>query len=95
MDNQQSEEQQSEKRVEKLEKSTFDISFQHEGKSYSGWATPSPKKDEEGETKSYHVVLNEVFFGNLSFNNDQWEADTQRENGLIQATGKQIEKHTV
>ena len=86
------EETKAELRVEKLESATFDIAFQHDGKNYVGWVTPSEKLNEEGRPKSFHVVLNDVFFGNLSFYTDKWEIDTQREEGLVQATGMQIAK---
>jgi hypothetical protein len=85
-------EQQAEERVADLESRTIDIAFQHDGKDYKGWATPSGKKGDNGMAASYHVVLNEVFFGNLSHNKEKWATDTQREEGLIQATGKALEK---
>jgi hypothetical protein len=86
------EETKSEVRQEKIESSTFDIAFRHDGKNYVGWVTPSEKLNEEGRPRSFHVVLNDVFFGTLSFYAEKWESDTQREDGLVQATGLQIAK---
>jgi hypothetical protein len=86
---QHNEELESERRQEKIEASTFDIVFKHQGKDYKGWVTPSPEKEND-KPKSFHVVFNEVFFGNVSFNNGQWQADGQREHGLVQAVGQEI-----
>ena len=82
-----------ERRVEAIEARTFDIQFSHEGKTYKGWVTPSGEKGEDGNPKSFHVVLNDVFFGNLHIHDDIWEADSQREQSLVQATGKQIDNY--
>lgn len=76
--------------IEKREEKTFDIEFQHDRKNYKGWVIPSGKKNDSGKPVSYHVVLNEVFFGNLTRHNNTWEIDTQRENGLVQAVGEMI-----
>jgi hypothetical protein len=76
--------------IEKREEKTFDIQLHHNGTGYKGWVIPSDKKNESGSPKSYHVVLNDVFFGNLTLHNNAWEADTQRERSLVQAVGKQI-----
>ena len=92
-DNTNKEEIEIEKRVEKMESKTFDIEFSHEGKPYKGWATPSSEKGGDDSPKSFHVVLNEVFFGNLHLDAGKWETDSQREDSLIQATGKQIENY--
>ena len=73
---------------------TFDISrLEHEGHPYSGWIIPSKKRNAEGEPSSYHVVLDNVFFGNLSFENGRWSIDDQRPGDLVQAVGQYIEKH--
>jgi hypothetical protein len=71
----------------------FDINFRHDGKVYNGWVKPATKLDDNGHPVSYHVVLNDVFFGNLSRTNDQWRADDQRPAGLVEATGLQIDKY--
>lgn len=75
---------------DKQQISMFDIAFQFEGKEYKGWARPSGKKTGGDNSTSYHVVLNGVFFGIVSFNDDQWETDSQREHGLVQKVGEQI-----
>lgn len=69
----------------------FDISVTHEGKIYKGWVHPSDKPNENGLPKSYHVVLDDVFFGNLSDNSGQWAADEQRPQALVEEVGKVIE----
>ena len=70
----------------------FDISLSFDGKLFNGWVRPSEKKDDSGKPVSYHVVLNDVFFGNVSFN-DTWIVDDQRPRGLVQAVGACIEAH--
>lgn len=74
-----------------MEDRIFDITLTHEGKSYTGWANPSGKTHADGMPASFHVVLNEVFFANLSYSNGKWVADDQRPAGLIEAVGKSIE----
>lgn len=74
-----------------MENKTFDISFDHDGKYYQGWATPSGKKD-NGKPRSFHVVLNRVMFGNVSHNDTTWVVDEQRPDELTQAVGKFIEE---
>jgi len=76
------EEFKSEARQEHIEESMFNIAFTHDGKEYKGWARPSGG--------SWHVVLNGVFFGDLSFNNDEWTTNSQREHTLVQKVGEQL-----
>jgi hypothetical protein len=77
-----------------MEDRIFDINLTHEGKAYTGWVNPSGKTHSDGLPSSFHVVLNDVFFANLSYNNGKWVADDQRPAGLIEAVGKAIEsKH--
>ena len=70
----------------------FDIEFEHDGKPYKGWANPSEKLHDDGLPASFHVVLNNVSFGHVSFSSNQWTADEWRPEGLAEAIGKQIEK---
>ena len=71
----------------------FDISFEHEGKTYSGWVNPSEKLDALGKPASFHVVLDDVSFGYLTFNNCTWAVNEERPSALVKMIGKQIEKH--
>ncbi|WP_153801185.1 hypothetical protein [Foetidibacter luteolus] len=64
------------------------LSFTHEGVEYTGWATASRKAGEDGFPKSFRVVLNKVFFGNLSANESSWTNDEQRPEGLTETVGK-------
>jgi hypothetical protein len=75
------------------EEKIFDISFEHDGITYKGWANPSDKTNDEGVPVSFHVVLNENSFGYVSRNNDEWTVDQDRPEGLIQKVGKEIAKH--
>lgn len=70
---------------------TFNIVLDYEGTHYEGWVTPSDKKGTDGKPKSFHVVLNETMFGNLSFSNNNWTVDEQRPEGLTNEVGKYIQ----
>ena len=56
----------------------FDIEFEHDGTIYSDRANPSEKIQDDGLPASFHVVLNNVSFGHVSFANNQWTADEWR-----------------
>jgi hypothetical protein len=71
----------------------IDISLDVNGKHYKGWATPSGKNNKEGLPKSFHVVLNDVMFGNVSYSNDNWVIDEQRPPELVEAVGSFLQKH--
>jgi competence protein ComGC len=75
------------------EKNIFDIAFEHDGTTYKGWVNPSDKVNDSGMPASFHVVLNDISFGYLSHNNDEWTVNEDRPEGLIKQVGKQIEKH--
>lgn len=68
----------------------FQIEFEHDGINYKGRVTPE-KKHGDKVVSSYHVVLNEVFFGYLHKHDGQWHVSEQRPVSLVQATGRQIE----
>jgi hypothetical protein len=71
----------------------FDISFQCDGRQYKGWVNPSEKTDKTGRPASYHVVLEGVYFGNLSINNCKWGINEDRPDSLTEAVGREIEKY--
>lgn len=75
------------------EEKIFDISFEHDGITYKGWANPSDKTNDEGMPASFHVVLNDTSFGYLSNNNGEWTVNEDRPEDLIKKVGKEIEKH--
>jgi hypothetical protein len=68
----------------------IDIQLDFNGVHYAGWATPNEKQHEDGWPKSFHVVLNETMFGNVSRDNDQWLVDEQRPEGMANVVGKAI-----
>ena len=70
----------------------IEIEIKTEGKNYKGWYHPSEKNNEECKHRSYHVVLDKLFFDNLSYNNGNWAADEQRPEELVQAVGAANEK---
>jgi hypothetical protein len=70
----------------------FTIQFQHNGLDYSGRVSPE-KKDSEGNYTSWHVVLNEIFFGYLSKSNGKWECTEWRPDELVAIVGSAIEKN--
>ncbi|HEV8282793.1 MAG TPA: hypothetical protein VGQ09_00710 [Chitinophagaceae bacterium] len=71
----------------------FDISFEYDGRKYTGWVNPSEKTDESGKPASFHVVLDNVSFGYLSLNNCKWTINEDRRSSLIEAVGHAIEKN--
>jgi hypothetical protein len=71
----------------------FDIAFVYEGKTYEGWVNPSDKLKEDGSPASFHVVLDGVSFGYLSFQNCNWVVNEERPAALVKIIGRQIEKH--
>lgn len=75
------------------EENIFDISFELDDKQYKGWVNPSGTTNEAGMPASFHVVLNEVSFGHLSFKDCKWTINEHRPPGLVKLVGKQIEKH--
>jgi hypothetical protein len=76
-----------------MEDRIFDISFDFDQQHYSGWANPSDKTDANGKPASFHVVLDGVSFGHLSFNNCNWATTEERPAALVEAVGKAIEHH--
>jgi hypothetical protein len=75
-----------------MEKTSLSLHIDQDGQKYTGWATPSDKRHPDGYAKSYHVVLNEVFFGDLSLNADRWTISEQRPQDLVMAVGRAIER---
>jgi len=76
-----------------MEDNIFDIQFESNGKTYRGWVNPSDKMSEAGAPVSFHVVLNDVSFGYVSFHDDQWVVNEERPADLVKAVGEQIEKY--
>lgn len=68
----------------------FTISFEHEGVHYNGRISPG-KKDKDGIIRSYHVVLNNVFFGYVNNDGKSWFTSEQRPESLTERVGKEIE----
>jgi hypothetical protein len=75
-----------------MEDKIFDISFEHDEKKYTGWVNPSDKLNSEGLPTSYHVVLNNVSFGYLSFSECKWTVNEERPAALVKLAGQEIEK---
>lgn len=78
---------------ENMKQNIFDIFFESGGKQYSGWVNPSQETDGNGKPQSFHVVIDGVSFGHLSLKNCQWTNNAERPGALIDAVGKEIEKH--
>jgi hypothetical protein len=76
-----------------MNRNTIPVQFEHKGLAYDGWATPSEQQHEDGEPKSYHVVLNMVMFGDLSLNHGKWLSDQQRPHELVVEVGKLLDHH--
>ena len=71
----------------------FSIKFNHDAIHYDGIVTPSEKVRDDGTPKIFHVVLNNVLFGNVHYNNGKWAGDEQRLQELIDIVGKNIENY--
>ena len=76
-----------------MEDKIFDIKFSAEGVEYEGWVNPSEKPGKDGRPASYHVVLNGVSFGYLSFNDCKWTINEERPEAITEAAGLAIQKH--
>ena len=76
-----------------MEDNIFDISFEFDNKQYKGWVNPSDDLNDSGTPVSFHVVLDDVSFGYLSFQDCNWMIDEERPEGLVKQVGTQIEKH--
>lgn len=76
-----------------MEDNIFDISFLHEGIAYKGWVNPSDKLNKEGKPISFHVVLNDISFGYLSFNAAHWNSSEDRPAALVNNIGREIERY--
>jgi hypothetical protein len=74
------------------EKTSIPLSLVHEHQRYEGWATPSDKHHTDGHASSYHVVLNEVFFGDMSFTQGNWVISEQRPHELVAAVGSVLQQ---
>lgn len=76
-----------------MEDKIFHINFQVEGKDYTGMVNPSEKQHDDGMPASFHVVLNHVNFGYLSFNQGKWHVNEQRPDSLVEAAGASIQAY--
>ena len=76
-----------------MEDNIFDISVKYDNKELKGWVNPSDKLSDSGSPVSFHVVLNDVSFGYLSYNNCNWTINEERPAALVKSVGKEIEKH--
>jgi hypothetical protein len=76
-----------------MEDKIFDIRFTSGGVLYEGWVNPSEKTSPDGKPVSFHVVLNKVSFGYLSFHECKWTVNEERPAALVEAAGREIEKH--
>ena len=76
-----------------MEQDYYTIAFDFDGIHYDGRVTPEIKPHHDTPS-SWHVVLNEVFFGYLSKQGEHWNVNEQRPHALVQAVGKQIALHS-
>ncbi len=70
----------------------FPISFTYHGVAYEGRISPEQKK-EDATVASYHVVLNNVFFGFLSKDGKHWLVNEQRPQELVELVGSCIDNY--
>ena len=72
----------------------FTIHFNYNQVYYDGRVTPS-HLDNNGDAASYHVILNNVFFGDLHKAGKQWHVNEQRPGALVEIVGASIENAKV
>ncbi len=72
----------------------FTIHFNYNHVLYEGRVTPHHINN-NGEAMSYHVVLNNVFFGYVHKQGKQWQVNEQRPGALIEIVGASIENATI
>jgi hypothetical protein len=70
----------------------FTIHFNYNNVYYEGRVSPE-HPDDTGNPSSYHVVLNNVFFGYLSKNGRHWQVNEQRPEPLVELVGACIENN--
>jgi hypothetical protein len=75
-----------------MEHDYYTIQFDYGGVHYNGRVTPETKAGQHAPS-SWHVVLNDVFFGYLSRQGVHWNVTEQRPHELVQEVGKQIALH--
>lgn len=68
----------------------FTVSFHLDGKDYNGRLTPEYKNGND-HASSWHVVLNDVFFGYLHKEGNHWKVSEQRPDNLAQKVGDLID----
>jgi hypothetical protein len=68
----------------------YTVEFDFDNIHYTGRLTPGFKKGNDNPS-SWHVVLNEVFFGYLQKNQAHWEVTEQRPAGLTEKVGSLID----
>lgn len=73
-----------------MERKSIRLEFHHAGGFYDGWATPSRDLHPDGDSASYRIVLNGVFFGNISFLEGIWLASERHAFELTQAVGNAL-----
>jgi hypothetical protein len=72
-----------------MEQDYYTIQFDYDGIHYDGRVTPELKAHQQSPS-SWHVVLNDVFFGYLSKQGAHWNVTEQRPHALVQEVGKHI-----
>ena len=75
-----------------MEKKSVDLEFDCKGIHYKGSATPSDRSHDDGLPASYTIVLNQVFFGDISRDRGKWVLDERRSPELIVTVGECIDQ---
>lgn len=68
----------------------YTVTFDFENQHYEGRLSPEYKKSSQ-DPSSWHVVLNDVFFGYMHKDGGQWEVTEQRPAGLTERVGALID----
>ena len=75
-----------------MERKSVALEFDCKGIHYKGCATPSDRIHDDGLPASYTIVLNQVFFGDISRYKGKWVLDERRPHELIVTVGECIDQ---
>ena len=76
-----------------MQENDFKIFFELDDPSHAGKVSPSEEKDKNGAPAYFHVAVDDVVLGDMRLNDCHWALDHRHSSFLVDAIGKEIEKH--